>query len=71
MPRFYLRGVSYVCENKGILYFVYIYFEVDMQNKSKEFSFTVTISSLSGFLPFIVLVINQRLINELQLMENH
>lgn len=39
MPRFYLRGVSYVCENKGILYFVYIYFEVDMQNKSKEFSF--------------------------------
>ena len=35
----------------------------------KNFLFTVTISSLSGFLPFIVLVINQRLINELQLME--
>lgn len=35
----------------------------------KDFLFTIGVSCLSGFLPFIVLIINQRLINELQLMQ--
>lgn len=35
----------------------------------KDFLFTIGVSCLSGFFPFIVLIINQRLINELQLMQ--
>lgn len=35
----------------------------------KDFLCTIGVSCLSGFFPFIVLIINQRLINELQLMQ--